>query len=158
MYITPHEYIEIIRKEYLQEFIRHGGTAVKFIVPTEEIDHKNYSDNCAVCLNLKGYLFAAIDAAQTKVHMIDHIFHEVARQIEWDDLAFSLSHAFCPLTDSKSQPWNELNIRKLAELNELDETLLRVDFKKTPCKESLSRLPDVSGISYCNDAIVPGST
>ena len=28
MYITPHEYIEIIRKEYLQEFIRHGGTAV----------------------------------------------------------------------------------------------------------------------------------
>ena len=40
MYITPQEYIEIVRKEYLQEFIRHGGTAVKFIVPTEEVDHK----------------------------------------------------------------------------------------------------------------------
>lgn len=41
MYITPTDYLEIIRKEYLQDFIRYGGTAVKFIVSTEELDHKD---------------------------------------------------------------------------------------------------------------------
>ena len=130
MYITLHEYIEIIRKEYLQEFIRHGGTAVKFIVPTEEIDHKGLQQQLYDVSETEGYLFAAIDAAQTRVHMIDHIFHEVARQVEWDDLAFSFVSGVLSTNGFKIPSRNEFNIRKLAELNELDETLLRVDFKK----------------------------
>ena len=130
MYITPQEYLEIIRKEYLQDFIRYGGTAVKFIVPTEEVDHKGLKQQLCSVSESVGYLFATIDAAQTGVHMIDHIFHEVARQVEWDDLAFSFVSSILSANGFKIPSQNEFNIRKLAELNELDETFLRVDLKR----------------------------
>ena len=34
-----------------------------------------------------GYLTAHVDAAQTKVHMIHHLFHAVAQQVDWDGMA-----------------------------------------------------------------------
>jgi len=129
MYITPQKYFEIIRKEYLQEFIRQGGTAVKFIVPTEEIDHKGLQQQLRSVSETEGYLFAAIDAAKTGVHMIDHIFHAVARQVEWDDLAFSFVSRLLSNNGYTVPSHHEFNIRKLAELNERDETFLRVDIK-----------------------------
>jgi len=129
MYITPTEYLEIIRKEYLQDFIRYGGTAVKFIVPTEEVDHQGLQQQLCSVSESEGYLFATIDAAQTGVHMIDHIFHEVARQIQWDDLAYSFVSRLISNNGYKVPSHHEFNIRKLAELNERDETFLRVDIK-----------------------------
>ena len=130
MYITPTEYLGIIRKEYLQDFIRYGGTAVKFIVPTEEVDHKELTQQLCRMSESEGYLIATIDAAQTGVHMIDQIFHEVARQIQWDDLAFSFVSNVLSTNGFRMPSRNEFNIRKLSELNELDEPLLRVDIKK----------------------------
>ncbi len=130
MYITPEEYLEIIRREYLQDFVRHGGTAVKFIVPTEEIDHKEIQQQLCSISEAEGYLFAAIDAAHTGVHMVDHIFHEIARQIQWDDLAFSFVSSVLSTNGFKIPYRNEFNILKLSELNELDEPLLRVDIRK----------------------------
>jgi len=130
MYITPTEYLGIIRKEYLQDFIRYGGTAVKFIVPTEEVDHKELTQQLCRMSESEGYLIATIDAAQTGVHMIDQIFHEVARQIQWDDLAFSFVSSILSSNGFRIPSRNEFNIRKLSELNELDEPLLRVDIKK----------------------------
>ena len=130
MYITPQEYLEIIRKEYLQDFIRHGGTSVKFIVPTEEIDPKGLQQQLYDVSEAEGYLFAAIDAAKTGVHMIDHIFHAVARQIEWDELAFSFVSRILSSNGFTVPSRHEFNIRNLAALNELDETLLPVDIKK----------------------------
>jgi len=130
MYITPQKYFEIIRKEYLQEFIRQGGTAVKFIVPTEEIDHKGLQQQLRSVSETEGYLFAAIDAAKTGVHMIDHIFHEVAQQIEWDDLAFSFMSHILSKNGFKVPPRQEFNIRKLSELNQLDETQLPVEIQR----------------------------
>jgi hypothetical protein len=130
MYITPTEYLEIIRKEYLQEFIRQGGTAVKFIVPTEEIDHKELQQQLCSVSEAEGYLFSTIDAAKTGVHMIDHIFHAVARQIEWDDLVFSFVSSILSNNGFTVPSRQEFNIRKLSELNQLDETQLPVEIQK----------------------------
>ena len=128
--LRPQEYLDVIRKEYLQDFIRHGGAAVKFIVPTEEIEHKGLQQQLCSISEAEGYLFATIDAAKTGVHMIDHIFHEVAQQINWDDLAFSFISHILSNNGFNVPPREEFNIRKISELNQLDETQLPLEIQK----------------------------
>lgn len=126
MYMNPEDWLEIVQKEYLQDFIRGGGAAVKFVVPTDEIDHTDLRGKIHGISEAEGYLFAFVDAAKTRMHMIDHLFHSVARQVDWDDLAFSF---ICRIisengykTPSQGQ---EFSLRKLAELNGRDQRLLQ---------------------------------
>ena len=89
MYVTPQDWLKIIRREYLQDFIRRGGAAVKFIVPMEEIGHDQLRDQLRKASEEEGFFFAFVDAASTKIHMVDKLFHEVARQVNWDEMAYS---------------------------------------------------------------------
>lgn len=130
MYMNPENWLEIVRKEYLQDFIRGGGAAVKFIVPTEEIDHGNLRDKIRGISAAEGYLFASIEAEKTAVHMIDHLFHKVAHQVDWDNLAFSFVSRMLSEDGLNVPSQHEFSLRKLAELNELDETLLRRDCRR----------------------------
>src|SRR5437868_1025609 len=77
------EWIGLLRKEYLADFIPSGGAAVKLaVVPSDQIPHVlDAIDREAAG---QGYMVARIDAAQTRVHMIDRLFFAVARQIDWD--------------------------------------------------------------------------
>ena len=73
-----------------------------------------------------GYVFAEVDAANTKVHMVDKLFNEVARQIAWDDLA----HAFLCLTLLDSSylvpaEREEFSLSQIAYLNGLDPGEMR---------------------------------
>lgn len=126
MYIRPEEWLEVVRKEYLQGFIHDGGAAVKFIVPTEEIDHNALQQKLRGISDAEGYLFAFVDAAKTKVHMIDHLFHEVARQVDWNGLAYSFvarilgENGYRFPTDR-----TQFNLQRIASLNEREAPLLR---------------------------------
>jgi len=83
MPVSLSEWIDLLRKEYLAEFIPSGGAAVKLaVVPSERI--AGVLDAAARAAAEHGYLVARIDAAQTRVHMIDRLFHTVARQVDWD--------------------------------------------------------------------------
>ncbi len=85
MAIALTEWIGLLRGEYLSEFIRSGGAAVKLAVVSPE--------RAAAVLNAvareaadQGYLVARVDAAETRVHMIDRLFFAVARQVDWDEV------------------------------------------------------------------------
>lgn len=132
MNLTPEYWLETIRKEYLQDFIRGGGAVVKFIVPTAEIDHAPLQENIRTVAEAEGYLFALVDSERTKIHMIDHIFHSVATQVDtsvgWDELAFSylkrlLSEKKYKIPESS----DDFNLKEIARLNGRDEILLRND-------------------------------
>lgn len=126
MYMNLEKWLEIIRKEYLQDFIRGGGATVKFVVPTEEINHGDLRQKIRNISEAEGYLFAFVDAVNTSIHMIDHLFHCVARQVDWDDLAFSFIHRI--LSESgyniPSQR-QEFGLRRIAELSGRDQRLLQ---------------------------------
>ena len=126
MYMTPEDWLEIVRKEYLQDFIRGGGAAVKFVVPTEEIDHVDLREKIRGISEAEGYLFASVEAEKTAVHMIDHLFHEVARQVDWDDLAFSFIYRILSESGYNIPPQRqEFSLRKIAELSGRDQRLLQ---------------------------------
>jgi len=133
--MRPTEWLSVLQTEYLQSFIRDGGAAVKFIVPTEEIDHSELQRGLRSIAEAEGYLFAWIDAAKTRVHMIDHLFHEIARQVDWDDLTFSfLTQMLKEHGLVLPQQRQEFTLARLAELNERDERLLRQELHALPEK------------------------
>jgi hypothetical protein len=126
MYMTPEDWLEIVRKEYLQDFIRGGGAVVKFVVPAEGIDHIDLREKIRSISESEGYLFACVDAAKTRIHMIDHLFHSVARQVDWDDLAFSFMYRILSESGYNIPPHRqEVSLQKIAELSGRDQGLLQ---------------------------------
>jgi hypothetical protein len=115
------EWLSVLRKEYLQDFIPSGGAAVKFVVPMDGLKHQGLLDKLKQGAKEDGYLFVSLNAATTRVHMIDRVFHAIAKQVAWDDLAYTflyttLLEAQYRLPENRS----DFNLVQLASLNGYD--------------------------------------
>src|SRR6266508_857126 len=87
------EYLEFLRKEYLADFIRRGGASVKLAVVGSDQVAERFHTGLAAAATAEGYVFAAVDAASVRVHLVDQIFFAVARQVDWGALAASAVRA-----------------------------------------------------------------
>jgi hypothetical protein len=130
MYTTQKEWLDTIRGEYLHDFIEHGGAAVKFVVPMENIDHNQLLKLLRKTSEEENYIFTSVDAVSTKIHMIDKLFHEVARQIDWDEL----SHAFIKKLFTQNdyqlpEQHEDFNLQNIAEINNREEMFLRKELR-----------------------------
>lgn len=81
--ITPSRWLDFISTEYLDSFIRQGGSSVKFAVPLDEDLRDHLRSDLVTRAERLGYLSATISAAQTRVHMIDQLFFAIADQVPW---------------------------------------------------------------------------
>ncbi len=91
--ISGHEYSSFLAQEYLSTFVAEGGGAVKFAVANDN-DHANaFSSELRSYAEARGYCVVRVDAAQTRVHMMDQVFFTVARQIDFDALAHTTVRA-----------------------------------------------------------------
>lgn len=91
--IGTEEYARFLADEYLDSYVADGGAAVKFVVAPEDDDASSFSAALRERAVAAGYHTARVDAAETRVHMIDQIFFELARQVDWDSLAFHAARA-----------------------------------------------------------------
>jgi hypothetical protein len=86
--IGPEEYVEFLGREYLRGYVDTGGCAVKFAV-ADDVVAPALRDEVVRDGREAGYVVATVDAATTRVHLMEQIFFEVARQVDWDGLAAS---------------------------------------------------------------------
>lgn len=119
--LTPEAWVSVIRKEYLQSFIKDGGASVKFAVPSGDAERQRLVEQLTQDAAADGYQCVALDAATTKAHMIDKVFHAIAKQVDWDNLAYTflcstLSENQYRLPESRAC----FSLQRLATLNELD--------------------------------------
>jgi hypothetical protein len=84
--IGPEEYASFLGREYLRGYVDSGGCAVKFAV-ADDLAAPSLRDEAVAQGRDSGYEVAVLDAATTRVHLIEQVFFEVARQIDWDRLA-----------------------------------------------------------------------
>lgn len=119
--MSVNDWLSVLRQEYLRGFIKSGGAAVKFVVPQGPTEHEQVLKNLETACREDNYHYAAIDAAYTRVHMVDKLFHDIAKQISWDDLAYNFLCAM--LLDSQylvPADREDFNITQIAYLNGLD--------------------------------------
>ena len=129
MSLTALEYVDFLRAEYLADFIKSGGSAVKFVVADDGDELRVLRWRSALA---EGYAVASVDAGDVRVHMIDQVFHEVARQIDWDAGAHRRRDAGLPRALVSSLPENasDLTLERIAALNDFDQNELRLDFQR----------------------------
>ena len=87
MELRPQEWFQTVRQEYLQRFVGQGGASVKFVVSPSATDRRMVQDQLAALAQEEQYEFVGVDAKDTKIHMMDKFFHQVARGVPWDTLA-----------------------------------------------------------------------
>lgn len=90
MYVALEDWLRIMADEYLGTFMPDGGSAVKLAITTPPIaaeDVRRGLESLAVRHEMPHFF---VDAAVTRIHFIDDLFHSVAAQVDWMDLAGSL--------------------------------------------------------------------
>lgn len=124
------EWLGILHHEYLGSFVREGGGAVKFAVFPGEDVLKTCQQELEGLAKREGYVLAKVDARFTKAHMVERLFQKIAKQIDWDELAYRFvqrlleEHGHQMPSDRQ-----EFSLRQVAMLNERKEPMLRRDIQ-----------------------------
>ncbi len=129
--IDAGEWLGFTQREYLADFIRAGGSAVKFAVPLEDGLRGALMDGIADIGEKAGYLVVKINAAETKVHMADEVFFRAASQVPWNTLS---QMVIARLAAESGYSWakegEEPLYLRLAAQNGIDPQMLLLDLKK----------------------------
>ena len=110
--LSPAEYLSFVEGEYLASYVARGGAAVKLLAVGTEATRQELAGgfgnigrpgNVGGLGNVSGsdglgevgggFVHATVDAATTKVHLIDQVFTAIARQVDWIALATAVVRA-----------------------------------------------------------------
>ena len=78
--IAADVYADFLADEYLDSYIADGGAAVKFVVAADPAQADHFSDTVRGRAAASGYATVRVDAVDVRVHMMDQVFFDVARQ------------------------------------------------------------------------------
>lgn len=130
MMIELPTYLNFLRSEYLDGFIREGGAAVKFAIVDNDAGAGHVHMSLRRQAEEAGYVYAAVDAATTKMSMIDRIFHTIAAQIPWQELARNVVKDALEELRFPAPPGEPLSLEAIARHNDYDVAQLRKDFNR----------------------------
>jgi len=122
------DWLGVLQQEYLKDFIRGGGGAIKIAVFPNQASLQGCQQSLDGMADTEAYVFAKVDARYTKVHMVERLFHKIAKQVDWDDLAYRFvlrlleEHGYQIPTNR-----HEFSLKQVAALNERKEPMLRRD-------------------------------
>ncbi|MGH9063922.1 MAG: BREX system ATP-binding domain-containing protein [Acidimicrobiales bacterium] len=85
--IGVEEYTGFLGEDYLRGYVEGGGAAVKFTVVPDDAVAASLATRLGGLGREAGYVVATVDASVTRVHLLEQVFFEVARQVDWDGLA-----------------------------------------------------------------------
>ncbi|RMH32672.1 MAG: hypothetical protein D6690_13325 [Nitrospirae bacterium] len=126
--LRPSEWIALIHQHYLQHFIRNGGSAVKIVVGNTPHTCSTVREKLGRLAEQEGFIAVHVDARDTKLHMMDRLFHQISRSIDWDELAHEfvvrllIEHGYQLPTDRA-----QFQLSHIAAMNGRAEPLLRRD-------------------------------
>jgi hypothetical protein len=128
MELRTQEWFQTIRQEYLQRFVGQGGSSVKFVVTPSDTDRAQVQGQLVALAKKEQYTCVSVDAKETKIHMMDKFFHQVARRIQWDTLASQFVRRLLQENGYRIPEGQEdFSIAGVARMNERAEPLLRRD-------------------------------
>lgn len=110
-------YLAFLEREYLTGYIDQGGAAVKLLAVGDPV----VADQLAMGLAGigSGFEHVRIDAATTKIHMMDQVFAAVAAQIDWVGTARAVVHSAF-VEAGFPPPGDDLAISAVAGHHEID--------------------------------------
>ena len=126
MGVAHEEWLDLIDREYLSQFISAGGSAVKFVEGEPE-QLAEVQARLAALAERHGLATCHIDASQTKLHMIQDVFFAISRNLDWQAMAQGFVEA---LVTKNGYQWPRPGgaaIEAIAAYNKIDKWLFRRD-------------------------------
>ena len=128
------EWLDVIRDEYLHGFIREGGSSIKFAVPVREDLGALFERELTRMASSLDYKVVSVDSGETRVHMLQEIFFQIASQIEWRLLARRMVLRLCedlPYDTSAIDPGSETPILEaIGAANAVEESQIALDLRR----------------------------
>ncbi len=118
--LGPEGYADFVAKEYLGDYLRSGGAAVRFVVAGSDEVARRWHGCLAAAASAEGYLYVGVDAAESRVHLIDQVYAAVARQVDWTDLARRQVRAAWESIGLPPASPDELAVAIVAQFHEVD--------------------------------------
>lgn len=84
--LTLPVWLDYISHFYLDDYIRVGGSSVKFVVCYPSVAPAEAESGLLAAARSRAYLTASVSAASTKAHLIEKVFSCIANQLPWQDL------------------------------------------------------------------------
>lgn len=137
MSVERREWFDLLRREYLEDYVRQGGAAVKFVVVADDAEGSDVLRSVVAEAEDAGYLVAQVDAARVKAHMMHEVFFEVARQVPWRELAQRAVRGYY-VQSGYRVPVGDLSAEAVAELNGVDVAMLNAELRQR-IQDMLSR-------------------
>ena len=85
--IPVDDYVAFLESDYLRGYVEDGGAALKFVVPPDDLSAAAFIERFSASAERAGFGVAKVNAAETRVHLLEQVFFAVARQVDWDGLA-----------------------------------------------------------------------
>jgi len=128
--IDVNGYLGFLDGEYLHGYVDGGGAAVKFLVADDTVG-VSIRERLATVAGEASYSVAVVDAANTRVHLMEQVFFEVAGQIDWDGLAAQTARS---AADAAGYPvpggTAPLSLERLADHHRVDRRELKRDIDR----------------------------
>lgn len=125
------EWLQFIQREYLDSFVKEGGSAVKFAVPLVEQVRLVLADGLVRYAKERGYLFARVHADETKIHMLDQFFFKVADQVPWQSLCQKVIIKLAVQQGYTVPPDGELPFFvRIANENHIEADMVRMELRQ----------------------------
>ncbi|MEO8888085.1 MAG: BREX system ATP-binding domain-containing protein [Jatrophihabitantaceae bacterium] len=118
--LSAESYADFVAKEYLGEYVRTGGAAVRFVVTGADDVAQRWHRSLASSATAEGYLYVAAGAGEVRVHLIDQLYAAVARQLDWDELARQQVREAWEQLGLPSPDADTLSVAAIAEHHEVD--------------------------------------
>ncbi len=128
------DWLEIIKGEYLCGFVKDGGSAVKFVVPSREYLGKLLGIRLTRMASDLDYIAVNVDAGETRVHMPQEIFFRIAERIDWRILARRVVLKLCedlPYRTDGIDPAGDTSILEaISVANDVEESQVALDLRR----------------------------
>jgi hypothetical protein len=129
--MSADEWATFLQREYLDSFIGDGGASVKFAIPLDEESRVDVLGGLVRRGNDSKYLVLRADAADTRVHMVDQLFHRLADQVPWRELSrYFLEQLATREHYLPPRPGVEPFVERLAETNSLGADFLGPEMRR----------------------------
>ncbi len=149
-----------LASEYLDGFVREGGAAIKVAVVTSAEASEELARRIALDARERGFVTAGVDAASCRAHLLHNLFHEVARQIDWDGLARDFVRRLVLGAGLALPADGALDVQAVARASEQDVTIVMQDVRLALTKElmrdrGLSRQFRLGVLALCKAILEP---
>lgn len=162
MAVRLKEWLELVDKEYLRDFIVNGGAAVKFLV-ADDANIGATTEGLASQAAKQGLIFTDINSATAKLHMIQDVFFAISRKIAWEaDAQRFVEELFQRQGYQWPSPGEPVALGEIAESHKVDATILRREFYRwltTHLMNDMSMAQDfrIAVMQLCLNRLAPAA-